>query len=288
MSEKEKSIYGIIGHPVAHSLSPLMHNAAFKELKLNAEYRLFPLEEKELDAFFKGLREKNSPIFGFNVTVPYKEKVLQYMDLLSPYAQKAKAVNTVVIDQERNFHGFNTDGPGFLAHLAELQFDTMNKKIAVLGAGGTARAILAVLCLLPERPAWIKIYNRHKEKADILVDDLKERLEMRDTESVGDIEALNIPQADLLVNTTPVGLKPDDPSLVDERLLHSGLLVYDMIYNPPETKLLKWAKSKKARTANGLGMLFFQGVLAFQHWAGSEIGEKVKQKMRASLEGALT
>src|SRR3989338_5095036 len=139
MTFKAKSIYGIIGNPVAHSLSPLMHNAAFKELKVDAIYKLFPLEENELNEFFKNLRDKQSPIFGLNVTVPYKEKVIKYLDTLSPYARKAMAVNTIVVGDDRTLHGFNTDGPGFLAHLAELGFNTEDRNIAILGAGGTAR-----------------------------------------------------------------------------------------------------------------------------------------------------
>jgi len=284
MTLKAKSIYGIIGNPVAHSLSPLMHNTAFKELKVDAIYKLLPIEENELDEFFKKLRDKQSPIFGLNVTVPYKEKVIKYVDTLSPYAQKAMAINTIVVDNDRRLHGFNTDGPGFLAHLTELGFNPEGKNIAILGAGGTARAILTVFCLLPERPRSIKIYNHHKEKADALIKDLKSRMDMQNLESVGRIEDLNIKECQLLINTTPVGLKEDDSIIINEALFHPGLLVYDMIYNPLQTRLLKDAKNKGAKISNGLGMLFYQGILAFQHWAGVELDEEVKMKMRESLE----
>ena len=121
---KSTTTYGIIGYPVEHSLSPLMHNAAFKALGIKATYKLFPLQEEELDQFFKDLREEGSPIFGLNVTVPYKEKVMEYLDGVSLFAKKAMSVNTIVISPERKMTGYNTDGPGFLAHLAELKFNT--------------------------------------------------------------------------------------------------------------------------------------------------------------------
>src|SRR5208283_3254781 len=122
------AIYGIIGNPLAHSLSPVMHNAAFKALKVNAVYKLFPLaDQEELKLFMEDLKEDNNPIFGLNVTVPYKEDVLAYLDTIDPLAAKIGAVNTLVIDHGRKIHGFNTDGPGFLSHLTELKFDIKGK-----------------------------------------------------------------------------------------------------------------------------------------------------------------
>src|ERR1700722_9535038 len=115
------AIYGIIGNPVAHSLSPVMQNTAFKALKVNAVYKLFPLEDpEELKLFMEDLREENNPIFGLNVTIPYKEDILPYLDSVDPLAEKIGAVNTIVIGHDRKMHGFNTDGPGFLSHLVEL------------------------------------------------------------------------------------------------------------------------------------------------------------------------
>jgi shikimate dehydrogenase len=161
--------YGIIGYPVKHSLSPLMHNMAFKELNVEAVYKLFPLKDEEVEVFFEDLRKSDCPIFGLNVTVPYKEIVLQYLDSITPFAQKVGAVNTIVITPERKLIGYNTDAPGFMSHLTELGFQTVNKRIAILGAGGSARAILATLCLIPERPQSIRIYNRTRGRLDALL-----------------------------------------------------------------------------------------------------------------------
>ncbi|MBI5024019.1 MAG: shikimate dehydrogenase [Candidatus Omnitrophica bacterium] len=282
--DAQSAVYGIIGYPVAHSLSPLMHNTAFKELGVDAVYKLFPLKENELDIFFAELRKPSSPIFGLNVTVPYKEAVLEYLDNIAPLAQKIMAVNTIVINKERKLLGYNTDAPGFLAHLVELQFNTRDKKIAIMGSGGSARAILAVLCMIPERPDSIKIYNRTPERLDNLLEDLSARIDTSIAEPVASVDDLDIPGADLLINTTSVGLKPEDPGLVDEELLHRELLVYDLVYNPPLTPLLKMAKARGARVANGLGMLYYQGVLAFQHWANVLLDDDIKFKMRQALE----
>ncbi len=280
----EKSTYGIIGYPVEHSLSPLMHNTAFKELGADAVYKLFPLQAEELDQFFKDLKDKNSPIFGLNVTVPYKEIVIEHVDALSPFAKKAMSVNTIVIDEDRNLTGFNTDGPGFLAHLVELQFNTKGKRIAILGAGGTTRSILASLCLIPERPESIKIYNRTVEKAKQLVKDLSVHMDVSNVEVEASVDDLNIELSDLLLNTTSVGLKDPDDCLVDGELIHADMLVYDVVYQPAETLLLKLAKQQGAKTANGLGMLFYQGMLSLQHWAGQEIPQEVKDQVRKALE----
>lgn len=281
---KPKPTYGIIGFPVEHSLSPFMHNTAFKALGVDAEYKLFPLKEDELDLFFSNLQKPESLIFGLNVTVPYKEKVIPYLDNLTPFAKRAMSVNTIVISKDRKLVGYNTDGPGFLAHLTELGISSQNKRIAILGAGGTTRAILAAMCLLPEQPEVVRLYNRTTSHAEELVADLEQRINMSRVEVVPSVDDLNIELADILINTTSVGMKEDDPCLVNEEDLHANMLVYDVIYAPEETKLLKLARAKGAKTSNGLEMLFYQGILAFQHWANVQLDDTIKKKMRQSLK----
>jgi len=176
--------------------------------------------------------------------------------------------------------------PGFMSHLAELQFQTADKHVAMIGAGGSTRAILAALCVLPQRPASIRIYNRTTSRVEELLADLAQRLDVSIVESVISVDDLQIDLCDLLINTTSVGMRTDDECLVAEDLLHSGLLVYDIIYNPVETKLLKTAKQCGARTSNGLGMLYYQGILSLQHWANMEIDDKIKNKIRETLANA--
>jgi len=281
------STYGLVGYPVEHSLSPLMHNAAFNALEVEALYELFSLKPEEVAGFINGLRDENSPIFGLNVTVPYKEKVVPLLDSMTPFATKVGAVNTIVVDKGRKLIGYNTDGPGFLAHLKDLEFETDNKRISILGAGGAARAIVSVLCLVVERPQSILIYDVDKGKADALIEDLGERVNVDIVKSVNSIDDLNVEIADLLVNATPIGMKEADVCLIEPDIIHSDMLVYDLVYNPAETKLLKNAILKGAKAANGLGMLFYQGVLAFQHWADLELDDNIKGIMKNALEEGL-
>ena len=262
-----------------------MHNAAFKALNVNAVYKVFELiDDEELRLFIEDLREEGNPIIGLNVTVPYKEKVLSYMDTLDNFAEKVGAVNTILITNQRKIHGYNTDGPGFLSHMAELNFDFENKRVAIFGAGGTTRAILSVLCLVNQRPSNIKIYNRTLKNAQDLVKDLSQKIDMSIVEVVENPDDLNVELADCLINTTSVGLKNEENLIVDPSNFHKEMLVYDVIYNPVETALLKAAKAKGAQISNGLGMLYYQGVLAFNHWAGFDIDIKYKKMMRKALE----
>ncbi len=283
---KNKATYGLVGYPLGHSLSPVMHNTAFRELDVEAEYVLFPMQKEELASFFDELRREDSPIFGLNVTVPHKENVLPYLDSLDPFAQKVGAVNTVVITGQRKLAGFNTDGPGFLTHLTECGFDPVGKRIALLGAGGAARALVSVFCLVPEQPESIRIFDIDRDRAVALIRDLGQRLDVSRVHIVDAIDDLNIQLADLLINATPIGMKSEDVALVSEELLHSNLMVYDLVYNPAETALLKMARQKGARAVNGLKMLYYQGVLSFQHWAQIQLPENVKERMWFELEKA--
>ncbi|MFA4842229.1 MAG: shikimate dehydrogenase [Candidatus Omnitrophota bacterium] len=256
-------IYGLIGYPVKHSLSPLMHNAAFKALKINAEYKLFPLEEKEeVGPFLKNLKQNN--IFGLNVTIPYKGLVLDYLDEVDEEARQIGAVNTVTVSDSR-LKGYNTDGAGFLKHLTtDLGFHPENKRIAIIGAGGASKAV--AFYLAKTKPKAITFYDIDKEKSEALVAHLKDNFKGAEIKNADSLSGLTQAVPDLLVNTTPIGMKDSDSSLADELLINKDTLVYDLIYNPAETELLRIAKEKVARVSNGLGMLLYQGASAFEFW----------------------
>ncbi|MDP3731986.1 MAG: shikimate dehydrogenase [Candidatus Omnitrophota bacterium] len=275
-----KRIYGLIGYPVKHSFSPAMHNAAFHSLNINAEYRLFPLKENELKGFFAGLKKNN--IFGLNVTIPYKEKVIAFLDKISLEAKLIRAVNTIRFSQNR-LEGFNTDGAGFLKHLTEdLRFAPGGKNIAMLGAGGAARAVCVYLS--KEKPRIISIYDIDKPKAKALIKHLKECFNNIEFKAADSVEELNIGSCDLLINASPIGMQEADPCLVDEKFIHKDILVYDVIYNPKETKLLKMARKKGAKISNGLGMLLYQGVHSFELWIQKPAPVEVMSK---ALEEAI-
>lgn len=266
-----KKIYGLIGYPVKHSLSPKMHNAAFQALNINAEYRLFEVKPEDLD-YFLGSIDKNN-IFGLNVTIPYKERILDFvrLDSESFYLRQIKAVNTIV-KSDGIWKGFNTDIPGFQRDLKE-NIDPTNKRAAILGAGGAARAVAYVLANSGAKD--IHIYDIDKTKSQNIVNMVKSLFSNYQIFAVENIEQLDIRNKDLLINATPVGLSETDPCLVKEEMLHKNLFVHDLIYNPSETKLLALAKKVGARTSNGLKMLLYQGTLSFKHWTGENAPQKI-------------
>lgn len=270
----EIKIYGVLGYPAKHSLSPLMHNAAFKALNINAEYRIFEIEPDNLEGFVRSLESQN--IHGLNVTVPYKEKVIPFMDAVSNEAMLIGAVNTVSLSQGKS-QGFNTDGEGFFKHLSEdLGFNVTGASIAIIGAGGAARAISVYLS--KASPKRISIYDVDGVKLLGLVNNLKKNFTNIEFNPVSSAEKLDINNADLLINASPVGMKESDCCLVDEICFHKDLLVYDLIYNPEETRLLAAAKKAGAGVSNGLGMLLYQGMIAFTIWTGQKAPKSIMQE----------
>lgn len=269
-------IYGLVGYPVRHSLSPLMHNVAFKALGINAEYRLFEINPEQVEEFLNLNHLSQNNISGLNVTIPYKEKIIPFLDSLSDETKLIGAVNTIKVSGDR-LEGFNTDGQGFLKHLTEgLGFNPKGKIIAIIGAGGAARAVSVYLS--KTQPKRIAIYDIDKTKTLALISHLKKNFKDVEFIPTDSIEELKIENSDLLVNATPVGMKETDPSLVEEKSIHKDLWVYDLIYNPGETKLLKISRLKGARTSNGLGMLLYQGAYAFELWTGQKAPIEIMRK----------
>jgi shikimate dehydrogenase len=273
-------IYGVLGYPAKHSLSPLMHNAAFKALKIDAEYKIFEIPPQDLEKFIRSLPQQK--ISGINITIPYKEKVIPFLDSISAEARLIGAVNTIKVEKNK-LSGFNTDGEGFLRDISEvLDFNPEKKNIAILGAGGASKAVTVYLA--KTKPKRIAIYDIDKDKLAQSIKHLKDCCKEVDFVAADSIEELSIPEADLLVNATPIGMKESDPSLVESKFLHEGLFVYDLIYHVKETKLLKLAREKGCLTANGLGMLLSQGMISFKIWTGQNAPREI---MEQALLGAV-
>jgi len=251
----------LLGYPVTHSVSPVMHNAAFTELGL--PHRYYALEVT-LEILEETISEKikTGSCGGANVTIPHKIEVIQHIDILMDSARKAGAVNTIE-KKDDQLLGHNTDGVGGVRALREKYGELSDAKIVLLGAGGAARAIAYELAPMIQE---LTVLNRSVEKARILSDSL------RGNTSYGSLyESSVIKSADILINTTPVGMYPYiDESPIESSILHPDLLVYDIIYNPLRTKLLKQAESAGARTLGGLWMLVYQGVESFKIWTGKE------------------
>jgi len=280
-------IYGLVGNPVEHSFSPLMHNAAFKKLNIPGEYRLFQKEPEELESFLRRLEIEN--IWGLNVTIPYKEKVLDFgcieLDNSACYAREIKAVNTIV-KKGKGLKGFNTDVAGFLRHLNKLNFNPLNKKVAVLGAGGAGKAV--AYALGKKGVSQIAIFDIDKKKAKSVVLMLRELFPELSLSAVDEIEQLNMINKDLLINATPIGLAKDDPCLVEDSMLHEDLFVYDLIYNPSPTKLISLAQDKGLHCSDGLGMLVYQGAFSFIYFTGTLIPcAKIVEVMWKAIDEAL-
>jgi shikimate dehydrogenase len=257
-------LYGLVGFPIKHSLSPCMHNAAFAKLKLKSKYKLFELEPAQLGIFLSSLKQKN--IGGFNVTYPYKERILDFLHSKSEGSKEIGAVNTVVVDKTGKLQGFNTDYLGFTRHLKELKVKP--KKVAVIGAGGAAKAVCFALAKMKVKE--LCIYDIDKFKSLALFKKLNSNFLETKFNVVKHIEDLEIINKDLLVNASPVGMRSADSCLVAAKDLHKDLFVYDLIYSPLETKLILLAKENNLNYSNGLGMLLYQGVFAFKHFTGKD------------------
>lgn len=266
-------ITGILGYPIEHTASPCMHNAAFKALKLGWEYIPFEVKPQQLKLAMKSIRTLGMQ--GVNVTIPHKKAVVPFLDELSDEAEFIGAVNTIV-RKGNKLIGYNTDGEGFIKALEEENISYIGKNVLVLGAGGAANGIIYQLLLGGAKR--ITIVNRTIEKAEALGKHFKTK---------GNIEILPfddslksaIKDADILINTTSVGMKDADVLLVDKNSLPKSLeAVVDIIYNPPETKLLRIAKKKGIKTMNGLSMLLHQGALSFELWTGKKAPIEVMRK----------
>jgi len=268
--------YGLIGFPVKHSYSAAMHNAAFKELGIDARYELFELSPEKLKDEFQQLLEDG--LCGFNVTIPHKEAIIKLLGRIDREAELIGAVNTIKVDEKKATKGFNTDGLGFIKHLAEIVgFNPQGKKIAILGAGGVAKAVSTQLA--KNKVKGILLFDVDREKAKGLVYKLVRNFPETDIRLIAEANALLQDKPDLLINATPVGMHKEDALAIDPGQLHPKLIVYDLIYNPAETPLLREAKRKGcAGIFNGLGMLLYQGALAFKIWLDVEAPVEVMEE----------
>jgi shikimate dehydrogenase len=272
-------VCAIIGDPVGHSLSPVMHNAAFKELGLNIVYVAFPVKTNMLEDAILGARSLG--LLGLNVTMPHKHAVIQYLNETDATAKAMGVVNTILNERGKLF-GYNTDGKGAMIALQENRVDPEEKKILLLGAGGAAKAIAFQAA---QETDELGILNRTENKAKQLAELINKTFGTKVTGRTLSAEVLKeeLETTDILVNATSVGMSPDvNASPVPADLLHSGLCVMDIVYNPLETKLLKDAKIVGAKVVSGLEMLLYQGVVAFEIWTNCPAPVDVMKKATLS------
>ncbi|MBP1699626.1 MAG: aroE1 [Deltaproteobacteria bacterium] len=274
MMDAQTELYGVIGNPVRHSLSPMIHNGAFRRLGWNAVYLAF--EVKNVEEALRGIRGLG--VRGVSVTIPFKTEVLPFLDKIEGLAKKVGAVNTI-INRRGRLIGYNTDCEGALEALEE-KMDLRGKRVVLLGAGGAARAIGFGL---KERGVPLIVVNRSKERGWALSKEL--RCNYLPISSLARMKEGEL-EADILINATSLGMYPrDGETPIPKKFLKKGMVVMDIVYEPLQTRLLREAKEKGCVTVDGLEMLIRQGMAQFEIWTGRrlKIGE-IRKDLRRALE----
>ncbi len=271
----------VVANPIKHSISPFIHNSAFEATNTNGVYLAWEVDATELAETVANIRRYQ--MYGINLSMPYKEQVIPYLDQLSEEACLIGAVNTVV-NREGTLIGYNTDGKGFFKSLPS--FKISRKRLVLLGAGGAAKAILAQAILDGVSQISVFVRSSSMEKTRPYLEKIQNATGFRvDLFALEDIQELqdSITQADLLVNATSVGMDGSSQPIPTSIVLPEKLMVADVIYQPFETPFLKWARNQGNQSINGLGMLLYQAAEAFELWTGKEmptdqIWESLKQK----------
>lgn len=268
-----KQLFGVIGDPIEHSMSPIMHEAALDHTGIEADYHAFRVLPDQLQGAVEGIRALG--IRGVNVTIPHKVNVMKYLDDIDPLAKRIGAVNTIVNDNGV-LTGFNTDGAGYLEGLRPLlEMPLTEMRALIIGAGGAARAVAITLASKEIKELYIA--NRTETKAGELAKACKPLAATRSlTLSLAQARLMEF---DLVINTTSVGMAPNVDNLpISLEMLGRHTIVTDLIYNPTETRFLKMARQKGAKTQNGLNMFVLQGGLAFEKWTGKSAPRDIMRK----------
>lgn len=259
---------GVVGWPVSHSLSPRLHNYWLKKYNIAGEYKAYPVEPENLVEFIENLR-KDKDFVGVNLTIPHKETVIKLLDETHDFAWVVEAANTIIV-KDGELHGINTDDKGFMENIRASIVG--NKKAVVLGAGGAAKAVIFALKIFGFEE--IIVTNRTRERAERLAQWVEPNLQIADWEKRSEI----LENADLLVNTTSLGMTGKEPLEINLSLLPKTALVTDIVYSPLITPLLAQAQVRGNPIVDGLGMLLHQAVPAFEAWFG--VRPEVTQELR--------
>lgn len=266
---------GITGYPLGHSLSPVMHNAALKELGIDGSYVVLETPPEELEERVNYLKEEN--FRGFNVTIPHKVEIIKFLDETDDFSKAIGAVNTVVIDENKKLYGYNTDVYGFVTAIPEeLRKNLKGKKAAVFGSGGAARAVIAGLMEIGMQK--ISIFARNQQKSEELKNIFDIEIKILELK-----ENIDLSEFSIVINTTPLGMQGANekisPVNKDSILtLPADAIVYDIVYKPSKTKFLDYADKRGLKTINGIEMLILQGVKGFELWTGKQAPVEIMRK----------
>lgn len=270
----------LLGNPVGHSFSPLIHNTLFKKLELNYRYLAFNVKPVDLEKAVHGL--KAIGVVGFNVTIPHKEAIINLLDHVEERAEAVGAVNTVLF-KDNQLYGYNTDITGFKKSLIEAGFSPNNKRITVLGAGGAAKAVIKAL--VEENASEVYVINRNQEKALKIIEEYK-KIGVTNIKNIQKREIFEaVQECSLIVNATSIGMKGYlvDESPLPKEYLNSKMWLCDLIYNPLKTRFLRDGEAMGCKIVNGLGMLINQGADAFKIWTGIEPPREVIKDLLLNL-----
>ncbi len=268
-------VCGVIGDPIEHTLSPIMHNAAFEALKIDYVFLAFKVKSAEVENAMRGMRGLG--IHGLNVTMPHKNAVIKYLDEVDPAGKTIASANTI-LNKDGRLLGFNTDGIGALNALEQNGVEPKGKKVLLLGAGGAAKAIAYTLS---QEADELVILNRTPKQATELADLLKQKFNKKIKAGELSPSAVedNLADSDVLINATSVGMKPNaNQTHVQPEWLKPDLAVMDIVYDPIETKLAKDAKAAGAKVVSGVEMLIYQGAVSFEIWTACKAPVEVMRK----------
>ena len=271
-----KKTYAIIGNPVAHSLSPILHNYWFKKYKIDANYSLLNIEENNLESVTQKIRNKE--LNGINITLPYKQKIIPFIDRLINDAQLTNSVNTIFLDDTNSLVGENTDVFGLQAAYLKEIINAEKKSALVIGAGGVSPSV--IFSLQKSKVKNISIVNRTHDKSSFLKQKFK-FLDILDWTSLKD----EIKKFDIIINATSLGLKNGNNFNQEFKVIKPNLIYYDIIYNPNETTMIKNFKKKQIQTYNGLEMFIYQGQKSFSLW--NEITPELDRNLKNIIESKL-
>ncbi|MFQ6113948.1 MAG: shikimate dehydrogenase [bacterium] len=288
MAESNKRLFGIVGHPLGHSLSPILHEFILNKIHVKACYHAFEIKKEELAATIQSM--KTLGFTGFNVTIPYKENIVSFLDEIDEEASMIGAVNTVLI-KDNKLYGTNTDGVGFIQALKNKNMDMNGKSAVLLGAGGAARAVAYSLVANGIKKLWL--LNRTPVRAELLANGIVSNVGFSNIsyDSLSDAYFEQaVESSQIVINATSLGMWPaveTTPICVEN--FSPGLIVVDLVYNPHETKFLKAAKSAGSKIIEGLDMLIYQGVEAMKIWTAMDIRvenffDEIRSKLIQSLK----
>lgn len=265
----ETKLFALLGHPVSNSFSPIMHSYLFEKYDINGSYLCFDIKPEDIEDVIKTI--KNLNICGFNVTIPYKTKVIDLLDEVDKNAYLIGAVNTVK-NENGKLKGYNTDGKGFVKSIKDGGYQIKDKSVIIIGCGGACRSIAIELAAKGVKK--IDIRNRSLENAKEIKNRISDNFDTEVVFSKDEIIEKDIKKYDFLINTTPIGMESEECPINESMNISSNIVICDIVYKPHMTNLMKWAEKNNLKTIYGIDMLINQGINAFEIWTNKKVDLK--------------